>query len=191
MPKYETDIWPFIQAKHFKPAQRTGVRVIVIHDMEFDEVNTAAEAVAHYFATTTTPASAHICVDNNSIVQCVHDRDVAYAAPGCNNDGIQVELAGYGKQNRCQWQDLFSAAMLKKAADAVAQYCLKYNIPPVHLTNAELAAGAKGIIGHYQASEVYKKSDHADPGPGFPWDIFLADVQTFIALRKTTNLVSH
>lgn len=183
----ETDNWPFVQARNFKDVPKATprkVRVIVIHDMEYPEKLSAAEDVARYFATTTTPASAHICVDADSIVQCVKDSDIAYAAPGCNNDGIQVELAGYARQTRAEWLDGYSAALLERAANAVAQYCLKYDIPVCHMTNVQLKAGEKGIIGHYQASEVYKKSDHMDPGPNFPWDVFMEKVAAHHLVRR-------
>ncbi|MBA3762233.1 MAG: N-acetylmuramoyl-L-alanine amidase [Chthoniobacterales bacterium] len=181
----DTQTWPFVAAKHFKePSSPRAVRLVVIHDMEFPEKVSAAEDVARYFATTATPASAHICVDSDSIVQCVYDRNIAYAAPGANHDGIQVELAGYGRQTKAEWLDRYGVAMLAHAADAVAQYCLKYDIPAVHLTNADLRAGRKGIIGHYQASEVYKKSTHTDPGIGFPWTFFISSVQSYIVARR-------
>lgn len=182
----ETDFWPFLQARHYKrigPSVKRAVRVIVIHDMEAPESGMTAENVAKYFHTTDTVASAHICVDNNSIVQCVKDNDVAYAAPGCNHDGIQIELAGYGKQSRAEWMDFYGIALLALASDAVAQYCIKFGIPPVHLTDAQLKRGEKGIVGHAQVSRVYKKSDHTDPGVGFPWDYFIQSVQNFITAR--------
>ena len=182
---YETDIWPMIKASHFTPvtAGRRRVRVIVIHDMEYPEKGTSAEEIARYFAAPSTQVSAHICVDNDSIVQCVKDNDVAWAAPGCNNDGIQVELAGYANQKRGQWLDQYGIELMRQAGDAVAQYCLKYNIPPVQLTNAQLHDGQKGIVGHRQVSQVYKRSDHMDPGVNFPWDIFLAQVRAQIEDR--------
>jgi N-acetyl-anhydromuramyl-L-alanine amidase AmpD len=184
----ETDNWPFVQARWFTPftAGRRRVRVIVIHDMEFTERSDAAEVIAHDFATrpATSKASAHICVDNNSIVQCVKDNDIAYAAPGANRDGIQIELAGYGRQSREQWLDQYGVALLALAADATAQYCLKYDITPVQLTNKELADGAKGIVGHFQVSAVYKQSDHTDPGSYFPWDYFLKLVLSFYNVRR-------
>ncbi len=185
----ETQVWPFVEAAHYTKMPRIGtpgarsVRLVVIHDMEFPEKDSAAEAVARYFATTDTKASAHICVDNNSVIQCVGDSHIAYAAPGCNKDGIQVELAGYGKQTQAEWLDFYGIALLALASDAVAQYCRKFQIPAVHLTNAQLKAGKKGIIGHYQASEVYKKSTHTDPGKGFPWPHFIQSVQNFIDAR--------
>jgi N-acetyl-anhydromuramyl-L-alanine amidase AmpD len=176
--------WPFVQAKWYTQvddAKPRKIRVIVIHDMEFYERGDSAEVIANDFATrpATSKASAHVCVDNNSIVQCVRDRDVAYAAPGCNNDGIQIELAGYMNQTGAQWMDLYSVAVLALASDAVAQYAIKYGIPLVHLTNAQLSAGMKGIVGHYQVSQVYKKSDHQDPGSSFPWSYFLQSAQLF------------
>lgn len=180
--KFDTDAWPIVKAKFYtKVTGKRKVRGVVMHDMEFPERLTAAEDVAHYFATLPSDgkvkSSSHICVDTNTIVQCVMDNDVANAAPGCNHDMIQVELAGYAKQTRAEWLDEYSFAMLHLAADAVAQYCLKYSLPPIHLTNQALKAGQSGIIGHYQASQVYQLSDHMDPGSGFPWDVFLTLVQ--------------
>ncbi len=185
---FETTRWPFVQARWYKrvdPNTPRTVRVIVIHDMEFAETPNAAEVIANDFATRPEDqkASAHVCVDNNSVVQCVHDRDVAYAAPGCNNDGIQIELAGFGKQTREQWLDVYGVALLSNAADVVAQYCLKYDITAIHLTNEQLELGHKGIVGHIQVSEVYKLSDHTDPGPNFPWSEFMSMVVEHIALH--------
>jgi N-acetyl-anhydromuramyl-L-alanine amidase AmpD len=186
----ETDRWPFLQARWFTPVPKESprrVRVIVIHDMEAPETTLTAENIAKYFATTDTKASAHICIDNNSVVQCVHDHDVAYAAPGCNTDGIQLELAGYGNQTRDQWLDAYGKQLLDQAANVTAQYCLKYDIPVLHLSNDGLLSKDKGIIGHYQASQVYKKSDHTDPGPNFPWDYFLDRVRLFHAARAKAH----
>lgn len=183
----ETDNWPFKKARWFTDVpsnQPRKVRVIVIHDMEYPEKMTAAEEVAQYFATTNTKASAHICVDADSIVQCVKDGDIAYAAPGCNNDGIQVELAGYARQTHAGWLDDYSQKMLDRAANAVAQYCLKYDIPVCHMTTVQLKAGEKGIVGHDQVSAAYGKSDHTDPGPNFPWTYFMERVATHHLARK-------
>lgn len=68
--------------------------------MEAPEKGDTAENIANYFHTTVKQASAHICVDNNSIVQCVLDNDIAWAAPGANSDGIHIEMAGYAKQKK-------------------------------------------------------------------------------------------
>lgn len=185
----DTDLWPVVKARWFTKwaspgSGRRPVRVIVMHDMEAPEKGETAENVARYFATTDTKASSHICVDNNTIVQCVKDNDIAYAAPGCNSDGIQIELAGYGRQTRAEWLDPYSLALIDLGANATAQYCLKYDIPPRQLTNTLLLAGARGIIGHYQASAVYKKSNHTDPGANFPWEHFMELVNVYHRARR-------
>lgn len=175
---FETDKWPYVPARwQTKVSSKRTIRGVCIHSMEAPEKGQTAENVANYFKNGTVKASAHLCIDSDSIVQCVWDNNIAYAAPGVNNDMIQIELTGYAKQTREEWLDAYSVAMLTLAADAVAQYCLKYDIPAAHLFNGELKAGQKGIIGHYQASEVYKRSTHHDPGKGFPWDFFIERVQ--------------
>ncbi len=183
--RFETDRFPVVKARFFRQIEgRRKVRVIVIHSMEAPEKGETAENVARFFQNTDSPASAHLCIDNNSIVQCVFDNNVAFAAPGCNHDGIQLELAGFARQTREEWMDAFSILMLENAANAAAQYCLKYDIPPVHLTNAELKSGEKGIVGHVQATQVFKISTHTDPGDGFPWDHFIARVAHHLAERR-------
>lgn len=172
-----------IRARNFTDSSRTAadVRVVVIHTMESPEGSNTAEAVADWFAGSSAPqASAHYCVDNNSIVGCVNESDVAWAAPGCNRDGVQVELAGRASQTAAQWSDAYSKAELVRAAKLVADICHRQGIPARRLSNADLAAGKSGIIGHVQASQVYKRSTHTDPGSSFPWAAFVKDVQSFM-----------
>ena len=176
--EFETDQFPVMKARFFREVtERRNVRLIVIHSMEAPEKGETAENIARFFQHPEKETSAHLCIDNNSIVQCVFDNDVAFAAPGANNDGIQLELAGFARQTREDWMDPFSILVQENAAEAAAQYCLKYNIPIKHLTDEELRTGQKGIIGHVQATNVFKKSDHTDPGAGFPWDHFLDRVK--------------
>lgn len=183
--EFETDNFPVIKARFFNDIiEKRQPRVIVIHSMESPEKGDTAENVARFFQNPgkkdngeDRKVSAHLCIDNNSIIQCVFDNDVAFAAPGANHDGIQLELAGFAKQTKNDWMDPYSILVLENAANAAAQYCLKYNIPVKHLTNAELKSGQKGIVGHVQVSEVFKKSTHTDPGKGFPWDHFIDRVK--------------
>lgn len=163
------------------PNRYTGraasIRLVVIHTMEVDENDpNVAESVARRFADPARRASAHICVDTDSEVRCVEDRDTAWAAPGANAAGLQIELAGRAGQTSGDWSDVASAAILERAAQRVAIWCAAYALPVRHLSEAELAAGAAGIVGHVDVSRVYKKSDHWDPGPAFPWAAFLARV---------------
>lgn len=75
----------------------------------------------------------------------------------------------------------------KTFANAAAQYCLKYDIPVRQLTNDQLADGqSKGFVSHAQVSEVFKQSNHWDPGPGFPWKLFFEMVEKYRAARLAT-----
>jgi hypothetical protein len=67
---FETDNWPFVQANFFKKSSSNRtLRLVVIHSMEAAEKDVTAENVARFFAMKSTRASAHLCIDNNSIVQ--------------------------------------------------------------------------------------------------------------------------
>jgi N-acetyl-anhydromuramyl-L-alanine amidase AmpD len=173
---YETDSWPFTQARWFGPKRDKPPRLIVIHTMEFHEQDDAAEVIAHDFATRpeTDQASSHICCDDNSIIQCVKDSYVAYAAPGANHDGMQIELAGFKATSQAGWRTPRANAVLANGADAAAQYSLKYDIPLIHISNQALRDGARGVVGHDQVTAVYRGSDHTDPGPNFPWARFIS-----------------
>lgn len=167
----------FVQAKHFREGRTAKIRVIVCHDMEAPEGPLTAENVATYFRTTTRPASAHVNVDNNSAVCSVLDGDTAYAAPGCNHDGLHLEIAGYARQTLAQWMDAYSKAALAQGAKVCAAWVKRYDIPVKKLTVAELKAGHKGFVGHVDVSNAYKRTDHGDPGKNFPWDYFLGLVR--------------
>ncbi len=183
--KFETDHFPVVKAKFFKEISgKRNIRLVVMHSMEAPEKGNTAENVARFFQNPRDAkgrpvrVSAHLCVDSDTIVQCVMDNNVAFSAPGVNNDGIHIEQAGFARQTKAEWLDPFGILMLNLSANAAAQYCLKYNLPVKHLSNAELKAGEKGIIGHVQATAIFKPNNgHTDPGTGFPWDHFIERVQ--------------
>lgn len=162
-----------MQARWFHRGRIAPIRVIIMHDMEWQERPTTAEDCAKMFATMARRASAHACVDNNSAVRSVRDQDTAWAAPGANADGLQLEMAGFARQTRAEWLDPYSRAMLRQAAIVVAGWSKAHKIPARRLSRAELKAGKRGISSHADVSAVYKRSDHSDPGPRFPWDVFL------------------
>lgn len=170
--------YPFIRARNYTPVAHRKIDLLVIHDMEAPEKGSTAEAVANYFAGPNAPrASAHYCIDNDSIVQCVRDHDVAWHAPGANHNGIGLEHAGYAHQSRTDWLDVYSISMLHRSAELAAEKCVKYGIP-IRFVNAEgLKAGHRGITTHAEVSRAYRLSDHTDPGPNFPMARYLAMVQ--------------
>ena len=166
---------PFVQARWYTPTTGRTIKLIVLHSAEIPEKGSSAENIARYFATTDRKVSAHYCVDPDSIVQSVQTRDVAYAAPGANHNGVHLELAGYARQTRAEWQDKASHAILENAAALCARVLLpKFEIPALYRGQpADLKAGVPGITTHARVSAAFKRSTHTDPGPGFPITAFL------------------
>jgi hypothetical protein len=165
---------PLIQARNYTPSARTGATTIVIHTMEAAEKPKTARAVASWFAGPNAPrASAHFCVDAAETIQCVRLRDVAWHAPGANANGIGVEHAGYARQTEAQWADAYSFDALTRSARLVAELCRRFAIPVQRLSVEDLKAGKRGICGHHDVSKAFRKSDHYDPGPHFPWARYL------------------
>lgn len=169
---------PFVQARNYTRGRSNAIDLLVIHTMEAPEKPTTAESVANWFAGPTAPqASAHYCIDDNSIVQCVHDEDIAWHAPGANHNGLGFEHAGFAAQTPQEWNDAYSQDLLELSAQLVAQKCEEYHIPVVWLRAADLRAGRRGITGHAQVSDAFHRSDHHDPGPNFPIERYLALVK--------------
>jgi N-acetyl-anhydromuramyl-L-alanine amidase AmpD len=172
-------VMQLIQAKNYTPAQRTTARLVVLHTMEAPEKPSTALAVAKWFAGPSAPqASAHFCVDAQAMVQCVLLRDVAWGAPGANNDGIHVEHAGFASQNPEQWLDDYSRAVLDRSSFLVASLCARFGIPARKLSVEEVRdKKTSGICGHNDVSLAFGKSTHTDPGNSFPWDAYVAMVE--------------
>lgn len=169
---------PFVPAKNYTSVSLSkprNIKYIVLHTMEAPEKTTTAEAVANYFKNSGVRASAHYCVDNNSIVQCVQCKDVAWAAPGANSTGIQIEMAGYAGQTSVQWDDEYSKALLENVAQLCAKILVpKFHIPIQYVSFMELKGQKKGFTTHKNVSLAFKKSTHWDPGPNFPMAKLLA-----------------
>jgi N-acetyl-anhydromuramyl-L-alanine amidase AmpD len=169
--------YPFVESPNVTPATARRIDVVVMHTMEIAERKDAAEICARWFATPVSKVSAHYCVDADSVVQCVREKDIAWHARGGNTASIGVELAGFARQTRTDWADAYSTAVLGRAAAVVADVCRRRAIPVRWLVADDLSAGRRGITGHAEVSKAYRKSDHWDPGPGFPVEQFLGMVR--------------
>lgn len=165
-------------ARWYQPANRTApaIRVIVLHSMEAPEKGDTAEAVARYFASlpSTKKASTHYNVDSDSVVRSVPDKDIAYHVAGFNTPSLGIEHAGYARQTPADWADPYSSSMLGLSARLTAALCARYSIPPVYLSESDLRAGRRGITTHATVSRAFGVSDHWDPGPGFPIDLYIS-----------------
>lgn len=178
-----TDTIEFVQATNYTHTDGRTIDWIVLHDMEAPETGTTAEACARFFANQKKgqkgQSSAHECVDNNSVVQCVKEQDVAYAAPSANHNGYHIEQAGYARQSLAEWMDEYSKAVMLRTAKRVAQKCHDLNIPPRYCTYQMLKAGIRGVTTHLQCSLAFKPGGHSDPGAFYPIDWFMQRVVEF------------
>lgn len=164
----------FIQARNYTPTGGRAVDLIVLHSMEVPLSIGRAEWMAGWFSgATAPPASAHFGVDPNEVIRCVADRDVAWAAPGANHNGLHIEHAGYARQTRGQWLSNDGQKMLERSAALCRELCDRYDIPLRYVDQFGLARGERGITTHHQVSQAFKRSTHWDPGPGFPIDHYL------------------
>ena len=156
--------------------------LIVVHTMEAVEKPDTAERVAAWFAGPSAPmASAHYCVDADSVIQCVRESDVAFHAPGVNHRSIGVEHAGYASQSAEDWADPYSLTMLRRSAELVASICRRHGIPVRLLDEAALTRHEAGITTHAAVSRAFRRSTHTDPGKNFPLAEYLTMVLEHVA----------
>lgn len=169
--------YPAIWAKHYTPSNRTQVSKIVLHSAEFPEKPRAARALCEWAAGPQAErVSWHYAVDADEVIQAVREHDVAWAAPGANGNGIQIELIGYAAQAGPQWGDPFSSRMLDNAVNLVVGICQRWGIPATFLYAPALRQGGAGITTHAEVSLAFGKSTHTDPGPAFPIRRFMERV---------------
>ena len=165
----------FVQARWFTPVAHRVIDLIVVHSMEGSEHKQRAENCAEDFHTRPADrkASAHYAIDNDSIVQCVRDMDIAYAAPNANHNGLHFEHAGghagFAHQGEAEWLDTYGQQMLQLSAQLAAEKARQYNIPLIWLSPLEVAAKKRGFTSHNNITVGFHvKHGHTDPGTGFP-----------------------
>jgi peptidoglycan hydrolase-like protein with peptidoglycan-binding domain len=177
-------LYPFRQAKHYRKGRGKGDPIwIVIHTSENDPSHDGAKALQAYAASMGDgrTASWHCAVSAGGVAECVDTGDVAFAAPGANARGIQVEL--FTRTAKATWRDTYHAAMLEQAAAWCARECERWDIPVEKVGPTEMRAGQPGFCGHIDVTRGVGKgrTSHRDPGPGFPWQSFLASVRRYMA----------
>ena len=177
----------FVESPNKTPATGRRIDVVVMHTMEIAERADAAEICARWFRSPASRVSAHYCVDAGTVIQCVREKDVAWHARGGNANSIGVELAGFAAQTEHDWEDEYSAAVLARASALVADACRRRRIPVRWLLAGDLVAGRRGVTGHSEVSAAFHRSDHWDPGPGFPVESFVDRVRVAHQARRTAD----
>lgn len=176
---------PFIQARWYIQTSGRVIAHIVVHAMQAPESEGRAANCANNFAVTERPASAHYCIDDNEIWGSVLLKDVCYGANGVNHDGIHLEHAGYSDQTSTDWLDEYGRKMLTRSAALTAELCREFRLPVVFVNAEGLLRGDKGITTHAEAEIAFPYGGHWDPGPEFPMDYYLSQVEDFLMDQRT------
>ena len=161
-----------------KPRPTHQIKNIIIH-VTVNAPGTPAENVADYQIRSQS-GSYHELTDT-TIKHLIENTDdwFTWSSGNYGNDvGLHRSFVLRGTETRVQW--LQYDRMLREAAKRDAEWCRKYNIPPVKLTAADLRAGKKGFAGHLETGQAWGGTDHVDPGTGFPWDIYLGYVRDYL-----------
>jgi hypothetical protein len=146
----------------------TPITLIAVHT---SEGATTTASLASYLDQPGVEASYHVLVDDNGAYRYLPDEPAAWAMLSGNHRSVQVCLTGFARWPRSEW--LAHDNMLRAAADVVRTWCTTYNIPNVKLTPAQVGGDHHGICGHWDWTLGKHDGTHTDPGPFFPWDVFI------------------
>lgn len=165
------------------PIRTHPVKYLIVHTAECAEYDGADDAVSRYLARATS-ASIHCSIDSNSCTPSVPEDRVAWAAstPRVNNYALQAEFVGRAGQGAYGWADDFSQGQLDVAARIYAHWAAEHDIPVRRGTPEDLRTGQPGFYGHVDSTRAFGNKDgHWDPGPDFPWDLFLEKVRHYLS----------
>lgn len=152
---------------------------VCIHTTENDPT-TPAENVATYQINSES-GSYHVLADREKLLRENTDDWQTWSTGNQGNDLLlHLSFVFRAHFSRTQW--LAEETMLRNGAWQVAQWLKKYGWPNKRATVAQLP----GVTTH-DDTRVWGGTDHTDPGPNFPWDVFLRYVDEAM-LPTSTDL---
>lgn len=169
------------------PRSTNEISGICIH-VTVNAPGTPAENVANYQISSQS-GSYHELTDTRGIhlIENTDDWLVWAAGPTSNRKHLHRSFVMRGTESRAEW--LQHEDMLRQAAARDARWAMKYNIPVVKLSGADLRAGKRGFFGHVDTAHAWGETDHVDPGAGFPWDVYLQYVREAMGPREEKSEV--
>lgn len=149
----------------------TPISLVAIHTAEGA---TTTDSLTSYLDQPGVEASYHKLVDDHTMVTYLPDNVACWAMLSGNPRSLQLCFTGFAAWSRTEW--LTHDTMLRLGAAEVATWCQQHTIPAVKLTPAQVGADQRGICGHWDWTLGKHDGTHTDPGPNFPWDVFLGYV---------------
>jgi hypothetical protein len=154
-----------IPSPNYSSRSGSPVRLIVLHTTEGARTY---QDLGAFFGRSTTQASSHVGIDDTAGVvgEYVARSQKAWTQAKANPYCVSAEMCAFAKWAPSDWEK--HPAMLKNAADWVAEEAKALNIPVVRLTAAQAQGGGRGICQHHDLGAA--GGGHWDCGPGFPID---------------------
>lgn len=157
------------------------VRLLAVHTAEGTRT---ARALAAFFARDDVQASSHVGIDPDETLQYVPYERAAWTLRSGNPISDNAELCGFARWTRAQWltdtpvdKVTSPRRMLRRCSAWIAARCKARGIDVRKLTVVQLAKGEWGVIAHDDWTKAMSDGTHWDPGPGFPWDVVIADAR--------------
>jgi N-acetyl-anhydromuramyl-L-alanine amidase AmpD len=160
----------------------TTIDLFLLHTQEGGGGDDAADNLAHWLDAN--GVSYHYTIseatDGGVTVCDVVDTDeAAWAVLSANDRSINLCFAGSSVTwSRAQW--LQQSKAIDVAAYIAVQDCKKYGITPRVLA-PPYNSDPPGISDHKYVTEWLHDGSHSDVGPNFPWDVFKAAVDRYVA----------
>lgn len=152
------------------PRSTSYLQAVFIHTTE-SPLGTPCENVANYQLRARNGSYHYLADQSGRLLRENTDDWIAWGTGNRGNDiGLHLSFVTYASSSRATW--LSNLKMLDAAAWQVARWCKAYNIPPRAISPTDLRNGVKGISTHDGARLAWGVTDHTDPGPGFPMDVF-------------------
>ena len=173
-------------------SRRKQIRGITVHSPQaLDPAGVGdgtAEQVARYFAQVDRPASAHVNVDSDSIVELLPDDYTAFHAAGVNSETLGAETGWLFDS----WDDdpVKTDKAMRLFAEWAAPKCVAYDIPLVRVQlKADWDNGARGFLEH-SITEGWRgqAGRRRDPGEDFPWPVFFMHLGRAIDALSGDNM---
>lgn len=144
-----------------------------LHTTENDD-STPPDNVAKWQQNRANGSSYNILVGTSGrTVRSNDDNYIPWSAGTVGNErGLHLAFVGRANRSRAEW--LAQMVQLRSAARVVASWVREYGLPNEKLSSGQLGAGKRGGCGHADVNTVWSSGAfRSDPGPHFPWDVFL------------------
>ena len=167
----------FVQAPNhggsFRPGQPS---LIIVHSLEAPPRRGIAYDLAAGWLQSA-PVSPQHLTDPSETVDTLHPGVVGWHCGNGNQKGVGLEVTGYAGWSAAQWLEPEAFAAVRLDAKQGAIVAKHYGIPMRWLSLSQILNGERGFCTHNDISLTLKGTTHWDPGPNFPFAIFMQMVQ--------------